>query len=188
MNSPLFDAGVERALRASLDAHETQFRKGSAIPYVSHPVHVAMMLTRMGCDAGMVQAGLLHDVIEDCEGWTGERVRQEFGEDVAGLVEELTEAPGASWEERKQAAVDHAATMSPRAATIKACDKLHNLSTLVIALEESADSASVWKHFSRGPESTIEMSSGLIQALAKRVDPDLAEELLRVLGRLQAVC
>jgi (p)ppGpp synthase/HD superfamily hydrolase len=180
----LFDRGVENALRAALNAHDAQTRKGGAIPYVSHPMHVAMMLSRMGCDQAMVQAGLLHDVVEDCDDWTTERVEAEFGQDVAQLVEDLTESSG-SWEDRKQAAVDKVETMSARAATLKACDKLHNLSTLIIALEESSDSELVWKHFSRGPESTIEKSQGLVQALGQKVDPVLAQELLQAMQRLQ---
>ncbi len=181
----LFHQGVESALRAALEAHDAQTRKGSAIPYISHPMHVAMMLSRMGCDAAMVQAGLLHDVVEDCEDWTTERVRQEFGADVAELVDALTETTGDSWEDRKQAAVDRVATMSTRAATLKACDKLHNLSTLAIALEESQDSESVWRHFSRGPESTIEKSQRLVKALGAKIEPKLAQELARALARLQ---
>ncbi|MDF1837917.1 MAG: HD domain-containing protein [Planctomycetota bacterium] len=181
----LFDPGVEGALRAALDAHDAQTRKGSAIPYISHPMHVAMMLSRLGCDAAMVQAGLLHDVVEDCEDWTAERVSQEFGEDVAELVDALTETTGDSWEVRKQAAVDRVATMSPRAATLKACDKLHNLSTLAIALEESPDPEAVWSHFSRGPQSTIEKSQGLVDALRERVVPELALELTQALRRLE---
>ncbi len=181
----LFDAGVEAALEAALNAHHNQTRKGSVVPYISHPMHVAMMLSRLGCDAAMVQAGLLHDVVEDCEDWTTERVRSEFGEDVAGLVDELTECSGDSWEARKQAAVDKAPSMSSRAATLKACDKLHNLSTLALALEGSDDSKSVWKHFSRGPESTIEKSTGLVEALSLRIDPGLSSELHRALERLR---
>ncbi|MBL4769714.1 MAG: bifunctional (p)ppGpp synthetase/guanosine-3',5'-bis(diphosphate) 3'-pyrophosphohydrolase [Planctomycetes bacterium] len=181
----LFDLGVEKALRAALEAHDDQTRKGSSIPYISHPMHVAMMLSRMGCDAGMVQAGLLHDVVEDCDDWTTERVRAEFGSDVAELVEELTEESGDSWEARKQAAVDKVATMTDRAATLKACDKLHNLSTLAIALEESSDPETVWSHFSRGPESTIEKSLGLVDALSHRIDPALSDELSMALARLK---
>ncbi len=181
----LFDPGVEAALGAALQAHDDQTRKGSVVPYISHPMHVAMMLSRLGCDVAMVQAGLLHDVVEDCEDWTIERVREDFGEDVASLVGELTEITGDSWEIRKQAAVDKVATMSSRAATLKACDKLHNLSTLALALEQSEDPEMVWKYFSRGPESTIEKSSGLVKALSLRIDPALASELLGALERLR---
>ncbi len=181
----VFSPGVEAALEAALHAHEDQTRKGSVVPYISHPMHVAMMLSRLGCDAAMVQAGLLHDVVEDCEDWTTERVCAEFGEDVAGLVAELTEVTGDSWEVRKQAAVDKAVTMSSRAATLKACDKLHNLATLAIALETAEDPEGVWKHFSRGPESTLEKSSGLVQALSARIAPELAKELMEALDRLR---
>ena len=82
----LFSAGVEAALRASLLAHEGQTRKGDATPYITHPFHVALLLARSGADDVTIQAGLLHDVVEDCEGWTPERVAAVLARRCCGLT------------------------------------------------------------------------------------------------------
>ena len=185
MAHPFFDSGIEQAIRAALHAHGGQTRKGSGVPYVSHPIHVAMSLLRLGQPSEVVQAGLLHDVVEDCDDWTVERVEMEFSARVALWVGELTETKGNSWEQRKQQAVDKAATMSPEAATIKAADKLHNLSSLILALDKAEKPESVWEHFSRGPEESLSMSERLVEALSPRVPTELALELQGCLATLR---
>ena len=186
--SGLFDPEIERAIQVALLAHAAQTRKGTQVPYASHPVHVAIKLVRLGCSSAVVQAGLLHDVVEDCDGWTIERLREEFSSPVADWVAELTDAQGEPWENRKQAAVDKVPNMSPEAATIKAADKLHNLSSLAHALEDADDRRSVWKHFSRGPQETLAMSERLVGALESRIPDKLAIELNAALERLRGLC
>ncbi len=69
-------------------AHEGQRRKGTEIPYVMHPQHVARILDRHGCGEHLVIAGLLHDVVEDArfdDAIWRDRVRE--------AVPELSRAP-----------------------------------------------------------------------------------------------
>ena len=42
-------------------------RKGTAIPYLIHPVHVATILLRHGYGDTLAVAALLHDVLEDID-------------------------------------------------------------------------------------------------------------------------
>ena len=60
-----FSASVDAAMTLAAAAHEGQRRKGTEIPYVMHPNHVARILDRHGCGEHLVIAGLLHDVVED---------------------------------------------------------------------------------------------------------------------------
>ena len=166
----LFSHGVESALRAAHDAHEGQQRKGEPIAYVTHPYHVALLLARAGADDVTIQAALLHDVVEDCDDWTEERVGAEFGPEVANVVAELTEPQGESWEARKQGAFDLVATMSVRAVVVKAADKLHNMRSLALRLDAADDAAEAWRPFSRGPAQTIEHARRLVAALRARLD------------------
>ena len=188
MHKHLFDPGIEKAIQISLLAHGDQTRKGSDIPYASHPIHVAIKLIRLGCPSEVVQAGLLHDVVEDCDGWTLQRIGDMFSERVVGWVAELTDQEGADWESRKQTAVDKVPTMSIEAATIKGADKLHNLSSLVRQLEQATDREAVWVHFSRGPEQTIDMAERLVEALHGRIPVQLSAELKATLERLRELC
>ncbi|HED66258.1 MAG TPA: bifunctional (p)ppGpp synthetase/guanosine-3',5'-bis(diphosphate) 3'-pyrophosphohydrolase [Planctomycetes bacterium] len=165
----MVDEGVERALTAALEAHEGQTRRGSAEPYVAHPLHVALLLARQGAGPLVLQAGLLHDVVEDCAGWTLERVEGEFGLRVASIVAELTEDKTRTWRERKEQQVEIVPSLSEEAVLIKACDKLHNLSTLGASLERAHDPAEVWALFHGGREATIDTSGRLVEALVRRL-------------------
>ena len=183
----MFSEALERALGVALAAHEGQFRKGGDTPYVVHPIHVAVLLARFGAEDEVIQAGVLHDVVEDCEGWTIERLRAEFGVRVASIVEELTEDKACAWEDRKQSAIDHAPSMSREAASVKACDKLHNLESLLIQLEQARDPQQVWRRFRGGRDRTLVMDRALVDALGPRVDPELAGALARVQGAVEAL-
>src|SRR5688500_4811132 len=105
--SRMFSTSIERALRAAIAAHAGQIRKGlTPAPYIVHPLHVAMMLARWNQDESVILAGLLHDAVEDNPTWTLQRVAEQFGAHVAGIVGELTEDKSRSWEERKRAGID----------------------------------------------------------------------------------
>ncbi|HKX45817.1 MAG TPA: HD domain-containing protein, partial [Planctomycetota bacterium] len=146
-----YSSGVERALKAAQLAHAGQTRKGDPTkPYAVHPTHVALLLARLGADDAVLQAALLHDVVEDCEGWTVERVAAEFGERVGAIVAEVSEDKALSWEERKREAIRRAPRLSAEAAAVQAADKLHNLASLREQLELAADPAVVWARFKGG--------------------------------------
>ena len=182
----MFSPALEQALTISLEAHNGQLRKGGETPYVVHPLHVGFLLARYGAEEDVILAGLLHDVVEDSEEWTLERLEDCFGTRVRAIVAELTEDKSRSWRERKQTAVQHAPGMSPEAALVKACDKLHNLSCLAAQLEQAAVAEEVWKSFRGGRAETLEMDRQLVEALAPRVDPSLAAALRAAQAAVEA--
>ena len=79
---------IEKAYEVAGSAHANQMRK-SGEPYIVHPLYVAIILADLEMDKETIAAGLLHDVIEDTE-WTNEDVTEEFGIDVAHLVDGVT--------------------------------------------------------------------------------------------------
>lgn len=173
-----FSSGVERAIAIAIEAHDGQVRRGdSKAPYVVHPLHVAIMLARWGMDEDVIVAGILHDVVEDCDEWTIARVEQEFGTHLASIVAELTEDKERSWEERKQTGIDKVADLSPQAATVKAVDKLHNLHSLAVYLRQADDCTLVWARFRGGRDGTLRVARAMVEALVARVDPRLARSL-----------
>jgi (p)ppGpp synthase/HD superfamily hydrolase len=182
----MYSNGIERALATAIAAHDGQTRKGKGHPYVVHPIHVAMILTRLGVEERVVQAGLLHDVVEDCDGWTIERVEREFGPRVASIVDEVSEDKSKTWEERKREGIAHARSMSSEAATVKAVDKLHNLASLREALASAQDPDEIWARFNGGRERTLAVATELVGALAERVQPALSRALREVLDGLVA--
>ncbi len=138
--SPL--PATKKALELSLHAHQGQTRK-SGEPYIVHPILVAAITAKISNDEMMVQAALLHDVVEDTF-YTIEELVVEFGDDVAHMVEGLTKiveirdeelAPSGSDERLINSALTFrkmliASIKDVRVLVIKLCDRLHNMLTL----------------------------------------------------------
>ena len=82
----IFTGRIERAIALAIRAHEAQVRKGDGqLPYVVHPVTVALILSRYTGDEDTIIAGLLHDTLEDTL-VTAEEIEQAFGEKVRDTV------------------------------------------------------------------------------------------------------
>lgn len=182
----MFSHGIERAIEVALEAHFDQRRRGGREgPYAVHPIHTAFMLARLGLSDVAVQAALLHDVVEDCPGWTLARLEDEFGAGVATVVAQLTEDKRRSWEERKRDGIERVAAMSPEARAVKAADKLHNLTSLVLDLRRADDPDAVWGRFRGGRARTLVLSRELVRTLAPLVPAPLGEALGAALSELE---
>ena len=84
---------LDRALIVAGIAHQGQLRKGTAIPYLMHPFHVALILDRHVFAEDLVVAGLLHDVIEDTH-WNDAQLQDNFRNTFAELRDAPTDAVG----------------------------------------------------------------------------------------------
>ncbi|SEK29156.1 MULTISPECIES: RelA/SpoT family protein [unclassified Butyrivibrio] len=83
---------IEKAYQAAFEAHKEQRRK-SGEPYIIHPLCVSIILADLEMDKETIAAGLLHDVVEDTI-YTKEQVEEQFGADVALLVDGVTKLQG----------------------------------------------------------------------------------------------
>jgi (p)ppGpp synthase/HD superfamily hydrolase len=153
-----FSPRVDAALALAAAAHRTQVRKGTDVPYIVHPVHVAMILFAHGYDEDLAIAGILHDVVEDC-GVPLERIGAEFGAGVAALVaavsEIKTEDAGERrpWRVRKDEQLRHLARGDARTAALKAADALHNCSCTLADLRLHGPAA--WDRFNAGAQDSV---------------------------------
>src|SRR5512132_3111 len=83
-----YSDAINHAFAFAAKHHDRQVRKGTKLPYLTHPANIAVILTRYGCDDDTVVAGILHDVVEDCvrDGYTRDmleqRIGQKFGKNV----------------------------------------------------------------------------------------------------------
>ena len=82
----LFSPHIDLAYKVAAVAHTHQVRKGTSLPYLAHPVHVARLLERAGLEEHVVIAGSLHDVLEDLEP-TDAATRNRFREVFPALSE-----------------------------------------------------------------------------------------------------
>lgn len=123
---------VLKAADAAARWHVHQKRKGAAQePYINHLLEVASLVADAtdGRDPDLVIAALLHDAIEDQE-VPREMIAEVFGEDVASLVDEVTDDKSLEKHERKRLQVANASKKSDRAKIIKLADKTSNLRTI----------------------------------------------------------
>jgi (p)ppGpp synthase/HD superfamily hydrolase len=134
-------AAVREALALARRTHAGQLRQtGSGeIPFIEHPLAVADLLAEHGHSEEVVIAGLLHDAIEHAETEPDE-LRKLFGEEIAELVEALTEDETISdYEERKDEHRERVAAASAEARAIFAADKAVNVATLRRAYEAEGE-------------------------------------------------
>jgi (p)ppGpp synthase/HD superfamily hydrolase len=95
----MFSSALDRALVVATLVHRTQVRKGTSVPYVMHPVHVAMLLMKFGYGEPLVVAGILHDVLEDID-FTDRRLAGDLDAVFPGLMSVAgAEDPGAAFRE-----------------------------------------------------------------------------------------
>ncbi len=125
---------IYRAYLFSADAHEGQTRL-SGEPYIFHPLSVAKVLADSRMDGQTIQAAILHDVIEDTE-TAKDQVKQEFGEDVANLVDGVSKLTHLEFSSRQEAQAENfrkmmlAMVQDVRVIIIKLADRLHNMRTI----------------------------------------------------------
>jgi len=128
---------IEKCHQAFLVAeqgHLGQMRR-SGEPYISHPVAAALILAEMRLDYQTIMATLLHDVVEDTKTSKEELINQ-FGEDVATLVDGVTKLTKIKFESRAEAQAENfrkmvmAMVKDIRVIIVKLADRLHNMRTL----------------------------------------------------------
>ena len=125
---------IQKAYVFAATAHVGQTRL-SGEPYLSHPLAVADTLAEMGFDEATVAAGLLHDTVEDTKA-TIEELDENFGEDVADIVDGVTKISMIPFENKEEAQAENIRKMilamshDMRVLMVKLADRLHNMRTL----------------------------------------------------------
>lgn len=174
------------ALVFASDVHRAHLRKATGVPYVSHLLAVASLVLEAGAGEDVAIAALLHDCVEDCH-VTIAQLRARFGDDVASIVDEVTETdedPKPPWRPRKEAYLAHLETASPGALVVSAADKLHNVGTMLAELR--ADGPSLWSRFHAGPDEQVWFHRSVADVIVRRLPGPLAGALSAAVDDLAA--
>jgi (p)ppGpp synthase/HD superfamily hydrolase len=157
---------INHALAFAAKHHDRQVRKGTKLPYLTHPANVAIILTRYGRDTDTVVAGILHDVIEDCvrDGYTRQMLEQRIGDKFGSKVLETVlavtyrrhdeDGVELAGDERRADYLERLADANDEARWVCAADKLHNASSIITDLRRTVDPDSVWSRFNLGKAGT----------------------------------
>ena len=127
---------IKKAYEYASSKHEG-VKRLTGEDYINHPLNVAYIITNNDFDASTICAALLHDVMEDCD-VTYDELKNEFGDEVARLVDGVTKINKINFDTKDKADVANkrkilvALCEDVRVIIIKLADRLHNMRTLWI--------------------------------------------------------
>jgi GTP pyrophosphokinase len=125
---------VRRAFEFSARKHVNQTRR-TGEDFIIHPVEVAKICSSMRRGTTTLCAALLHDTVEDTSA-TLDEIRDEFGDEIAGIVDGVTKLTGITFKSRDEAQAENYRKMMVamaddiRVILIKLADRLHNMRTI----------------------------------------------------------
>lgn len=184
MTSPRYSKAISLAARA----HEGQVRKGTAIPYITHPVAVAALVAQYGGDEDLQIAALLHDVLEDGGVHYAAEIEAEFGARVLAVVLGCTDGTPdstgekAPWQQRKEAYLAHLSEAGEDVWMVSGCDKLSNARAILDDLNTVG--LAVFDRFTAKREGTLWYYRSLAQVFTDAEAP-VCEELTAVVAQIE---
>lgn len=174
----------DEALAMAIEKHRTQFRKGTDIPYISHLMAVSALVLENDGDEDQAIAGLLHDAVEDQGGLeTLDEIRRQFGDRVADIVRDCTDAweqPKPPWKERKDTYLAKLPTKPLDSLLVSLADKVHNARAIRDDYGKLGDE--LWDRFAGGKEGTIWYYRELSRIFSEVMPGRLADALARMVA------
>jgi (p)ppGpp synthase/HD superfamily hydrolase len=173
---------LAEALAWAVDAHGTQRRKGSDVPYHAHLLGVASIVLEDGGDEEDAIAAILHDLVEDTPTTVAD-VRARFGDRVARIVDACTDAysrPKPPWRPRKEAYFARLRAAQPDELRVALADKLYNLRSTVLDYREQGED--LWRKFG-GDQ--LWYYAEVASIFRERVPGRMSAELDRTLAELE---
>lgn len=180
----MLTARFTQAVDYAREAHASQTRKGTSIPYIAHLLGVASLVLDYGGDEDQAVAALLHDAIEDQGEHHAALIRKQFGDRVATIVLACTdgtregkaaaqtpEAKRADWQKRKQRYLAHLAEASDDALLVSGCDKLHNARAIVTDLRNPEVGVAVFDRFTGQRDGTLWYYREIARVFSERKAP-----------------
>lgn len=165
---------IEKAARISVVAHKNQARKdGDNLPYIIHPLMVAIKLARYNFTDTVIAAALVHDVLEDCD-YTQKEIKEVLGPEVLEIVKAVTNNDKLPWEEKKMEYVESVRRGQVGAKAVAVADKIHNVESLLIDYKK--EGPKLWEKFNRGRDKKVWFEKEVLKMLKETWDHPLIEQ------------
>lgn len=165
---------IRDAIIFATKKHNGQYRKGTDIPYIVHPIEVMQILMDNKCSIESIIGGILHDTLEDTK-TDYEEIEKAFGTEVANLVLAESEHKAKPWRMRKQDTINALKHESIKAKEVCCADKLSNLSSIFFDLQVIGDE--VWKKFKADKSQIMWYYKGVIEGLNGLENYDMYKKL-----------
>ena len=153
----MFTDKINLALKIAAKAHQGQNRKGTDIPYISHPVAVSMIISQYTNDEATIVAGILHDILEDVNPvvYSETDMRRDFGDEITDIVKDVSEPKTAGQpKERKESYLKRLGNSYYIEAYIVAtADKIHNLTDILKDYDQFGDE--IWHRFNTSEQDIL---------------------------------
>jgi len=177
---------IQKAINLASIAHLNQKRVGLNLPYIVHPFSVMLILSEFYQDENLLCAALLHDVIEDNENFSFKKIEYEFGEDVAVIIDGITErrTPNGSggfiesWEERKARYLVRLSTAPKESVLVSVSDSIHNVRSLLETYEQCG--SDIWNNFGASIGRKIKYYEKILEISKRRLDGSILVDKLEV--------
>ncbi len=138
---PETDVSILRRCYDFADKHHSGIKRSSGEPYIIHPLNVAATLIKLKMDLDSIMAGLLHDVVEDCD-VSPEEISKLFGQPVAQIVVGCTKISKIKFKTKEESQAENfrkmvvAMAQDLRVIIVKLSDRMHNMRTLQYVSKE----------------------------------------------------
>lgn len=180
----IFTPLTQHAIDVAARCHARHVRIGLDLPYIVHPYSVALITAEYEPDEETFCAALLHDVIEDADGYTREMMRGDFGDAITDIVLSITEDKTGTddliklkqnWEWRKRGYLGRLRQAPRKALLICAADSIHNLTSL-LQLEKLHGDAYAGS-FGATMDKKVWFYGEIMKVLHERLDSPIVERL-----------
>ncbi len=174
INQSSSTAKFAKAVSFAVEKHGSQKRKSTAWPYVVHLYEVAQILQENNCDYNTVIAGILHDTVEDTK-TTLEELSQNFGKDIADIVDVLSENKKLPYLERKLLQAERIKNASREAKMVKCADCLSNIKSIYFDLNRGEN---IWARFNSTRDNIQKHYRSTIEAIGELEDLEMYQKLI----------
>lgn len=181
MSHRLVSDRLNLAIQRAAVAHQGQLRKGTDIPYITHPFAVMSIASQVTDDEDTLIACLLHDTLEDVpDKYSRADMLRDFGDTVVSIVEGVTKDDSIlDWRVRSEAYLAHLRTAPDASVTVSGADKIHNLQSILTDYQTHGET--LWNRFNAGKHEQLWWYESVAAVLGERLPESPLYRQLRTL-------